>query len=67
MKVGGRISWNVTAICEIFKISCLTGRHHMKDDLNSRSKDRLFHLINWLNIILYLLSGIFLGYVLYTG
>ena len=27
---GGRTPWNVSAICEIFKISCLTGRHHMK-------------------------------------
>ena len=27
---GGRILWNVTAICETFKISCLMGRHHMK-------------------------------------
>ena len=27
---GGRIPWNVTAMCEIFKISCRMGRHHMK-------------------------------------
>ena len=27
---GGRIPWSVTAICETFKISCLTGRHLMK-------------------------------------
>ena len=27
---GGRILWNVTAICETFKISCLMWRHHMK-------------------------------------
>ena len=27
---GGRILWNVTAICETFKISCLMGRHHME-------------------------------------
>ena len=29
-KNGGRIPWNVTAICETFKISCLIGRHQMK-------------------------------------
>ena len=27
MKNGGRIPWNVTAICETFKISCLMLRH----------------------------------------
>ena len=27
MKVGGQIPWNVTAISETFKISCLMGRH----------------------------------------
>ena len=27
---GGRIPWNVTAICETFKISCLMGRHPMR-------------------------------------
>ena len=27
---GGRILWNVTAICETSKISCLMGRHRMK-------------------------------------
>ena len=26
MKVGGQIPWNVTPICETFKISCLMGR-----------------------------------------
>ena len=30
MKNGGRIPWNATAICEIYKISCLMGRHTMK-------------------------------------
>ena len=32
MKKGGRCPWNVTAIYEIFKISCLMGRHRMKGD-----------------------------------
>ena len=27
LKIGGRIPWNVTASCEIFRIACLTGRH----------------------------------------
>ena len=31
MKNGGRIPWNVTAICKTFKITCLMGRHLMKD------------------------------------
>ena len=31
MKVGGQIPWNVTPICETFKISCLMGRLHTKD------------------------------------
>ena len=33
MKNGGRIPWNATAICETFKISCLMGRHLMRDVL----------------------------------
>ena len=28
---GGRILWNVTAICETYKINCLMRRHHLKD------------------------------------
>ena len=28
---GGRIPWNATAICEIFRIFCLMGNHHLKD------------------------------------
>ena len=30
MRNGGQIPWNATAICEIFRISCLMGRHRMK-------------------------------------
>ena len=51
MKNGGRIPWNVTAICEIFKISCLTGKHHTKGDLKHHLKDRLFHVVHRLNSI----------------
>ena len=40
MKNGGRSPWNVTAICEMFKISCLMRKHLTKDDLESFSKDR---------------------------
>ena len=29
-KNGGRIPWNATAFCEMFNISCLMGRHHMR-------------------------------------
>ena len=35
MKNGGRIPWNVTAICEMFK----TWKHLMKGDLEKHSKD----------------------------
>ena len=29
MKIGGRILWNVTAICEIFRINFVMGKHHL--------------------------------------
>ena len=54
MKGGRQILWNVTPICETFKISCLMGRLHMKDALGNHLKDRLFHLVHWLSIILLL-------------
>ena len=38
MKVGGQIPWNVTPICETFKISCLMGRRPMKDVLGNHFK-----------------------------
>ena len=41
MKNGGQIPWNANAICETFKISCLMGRHSMKD--------QSFHLVHWLS------------------
>ena len=39
MKVGGQIPWNVTPICETFKISCLMGKHHKRDVVGNHSKD----------------------------
>ena len=54
MKVGGQILWNVTPICDTFKISCLMGRLHTKDVLGNNIKDRLFHLVHWLSITLFL-------------
>ena len=54
MKNGGRIAWNATAICEILKIiSCLTGKHRVKNDLKNRLRNRLFHLVHCLIFILY--------------
>ena len=40
-KIGGRIPWNATLICETFKISCLMGRLHMKDALENLFRDQL--------------------------
>ena len=54
MKVGGQIPWNVTPICETFKISCLMGRRPMKDVLGNHLKDRSFRLVHWLSITLFL-------------
>ena len=38
MKNGGRIPWNVTAICETFRISCLMGGHLARGDSANHSK-----------------------------
>ena len=35
MKNGGRILWNVAAICETHKTPCLTGRHLVRGGLDS--------------------------------
>ena len=48
MKIGGKIPWNATPICETFKISCLVGRLHMRDVLGNLLKDRSFRLVHWL-------------------
>ena len=54
MKLGGQILWNITPMCETFKISCLMGRRPMKDVLGNHVKDLLFHLVHWLSITLLL-------------
>ena len=73
--------WNVTAICETFKISCLMGRLHTKDVSENLLKDQSFRLVHWLSISpisakdqsrIHLfgkkvLPGLFLGYALYAG
>ena len=80
MKIGGQILWNATPICETSQIYDLMGRRPMKDFLGNHLKDRLFHLVHWLSITLYLcegsvknpsigkkvLPGLFLGYALYA-
>ena len=38
MNIGGQIPWNVTPICEMFKISYLVGRRPMKDVLGNHFK-----------------------------
>ena len=52
MKIGGQIPWNVTPICETFKISNLMGKLHTRDVLGNNLKDLLFHLVHWLSITL---------------
>ena len=52
MKVGGQIPWNVTLICDTFKISCLMGRRLVQDVLGNYLKDRLFHSVHWLSVTL---------------
>ena len=53
MKIGGRIPWDATAIRETYKIACLMGKQRSKVDLENHLKDRSFHLVHWLKIILY--------------
>ena len=54
MKNGWQIPWNVAAICETFKISCLMGRHHMKDVLECPLTNQQYRLEQWSNITLFL-------------
>ena len=81
MKVGGKIPWNVTPICETSQIYYLMGRRPMKDVLGNHFKERLFHLVHWLSYHPITakdqsrihqfgkkdLPGLFLGYALYAG
>ena len=53
-KNGGRILWNVTAICETLKIFCPTGRHHMKDGSECPLTDQWYRLEQRLNITIFL-------------
>ena len=54
MKVGGKILWNVTPICETSQIYNLMGRRPMKDVLGNHVRDRIFHLVHRLSITLQL-------------
>ena len=54
MKIGGQIPWNAIPICETFKISRLIEKPHMRDVLGNHLKARLFRLIHWLSITIFL-------------
>ena len=54
MKVGGKIPWNVTPICETSQVCYLMGTRPVKDVLGNHVKDQLFHLVHWLSITLQL-------------
>ena len=54
MKIGGQIPWNVTAMCETFRIFCLMGNHHMKGGSEYHLRDQLSHLEQWSNVTLFL-------------
>ena len=54
MKNGGRIPWNVTSICETFKISCLMGKLDTKSVLENHLKDQSFRLVHCLSITIFL-------------
>ena len=80
MKNGGQILWNVTLICETFKISYLMGRPHVRDVLGNLLEDRLIpfgSLVEYHPITAKdqsrihqfgkkVLPGLFLGYALYS-
>ena len=81
MKNGGRIPWNETAICEMFRIFHLMGRHHMKGGSEYHLMAQLFHfgaMVEYHTISAKNLSrlhqfgpkvlpGKFLGYALHAG
>ena len=52
MKSGRQILWNVTPICETFKISFLMGKLHTKGVLENHLKDQSFRLVHWLSVTL---------------
>ena len=51
---GGRIPWNVTAICETYKIFCLVGKHLMRDGSEYHLTDQQYRLAQWSHITLFL-------------
>ena len=53
-KNGGRIQRRVTAICEIYEISCQMGKHLANGDSSNHSKGQEFRLVRWSNITLLL-------------
>ena len=81
MKNGGLIPWNAVPTCGTFKISCLMGRHHMKDALENLLMDQFSRLVHWVEYYpisakdqprihqfgKQVLPGLFLGYALYAG
>ena len=81
MKIGGQIPWNATAICETFKISCLTGRPHMRGGSENHFNGPIIpfgSLVEYYPISAKdqsrihqfgkkVLPGLFLGYALYAG
>ena len=54
MKVGGQIPWTVIPICETSQILNLMRRRPTKDVLENLLMDRLFHLVHWLSITIFL-------------
>ena len=81
MKVGGKILWNVTLICETSQIYYLMGRHHVRDVFGQPFKGPIFpfgSLVEYHPITAKdqsrihqfgkeVLPGLFLGYALYAG
>ena len=54
MKFSGQIPWGAKPICETFKTYCLMGRLHTEGVLENQLKDKLFRLVHWLSITLFL-------------
>ena len=44
---GGPMPWNVTAICETFKISCLMEKHHVRGGSGYHLTDQCYRLERW--------------------
>ena len=81
MKIGGQILWNVTPICERFKIFCLMGKTEIERRFGQPSKGPIIpfgSLVEYHPITAKdqsrihqfgkkVLPGLFLGYALYAG